>query len=445
MTSYEVNFDGLVGPTHNYAGLSYGNVASDLNEGLASSPKEAALQGLMKMKALADLGLKQAVLPPHARPAFRELRGLGFTGTDADVLKTAFQHSPALLATFMSASPMWTANAATVSPSADTADGRLHLTPANLVAMPHRSIEASQTWATLKAIFADESRFVCHEPLPSHTHFGDEGAANHTRFAGSYGARGVEFFVYGKEAYAQEGLSPMKFPARQTLEASLAITRSHGLSQEKTVFAQQNPDAIDAGVFHNDVIAVGNLDTLFCHENAFANRDETLAALRNALDGELKVVEVAASDVPLQDCVSSYLFNSQLVSLPGQSGMALIAPGECQSNKVVADYLEGLCEPGSPIESVHFFDLKQSMRNGGGPACLRLRVVLTEEEIAALSATVMFSDDLYAALKRWVEKHYRDRLTSEDLCDPQLAQESYTALDELTSILSTGSIYDFQS
>ena len=26
--AYEVNFDGLVGPTHNYAGLSYGNVAS---------------------------------------------------------------------------------------------------------------------------------------------------------------------------------------------------------------------------------------------------------------------------------------------------------------------------------------------------------------------------------------------------------------------------------
>ena len=28
MSGYEINFDGLVGPTHHYAGLSFGNEAS---------------------------------------------------------------------------------------------------------------------------------------------------------------------------------------------------------------------------------------------------------------------------------------------------------------------------------------------------------------------------------------------------------------------------------
>ena len=52
-TAREFNFDGLVGPSHNYAGLSFGNVASFSNVKSASNPKQAALQGLAKMRALA--------------------------------------------------------------------------------------------------------------------------------------------------------------------------------------------------------------------------------------------------------------------------------------------------------------------------------------------------------------------------------------------------------
>ncbi|EGF31557.1 Succinylarginine dihydrolase, partial [Oxalobacteraceae bacterium IMCC9480] len=56
----EFNFDGLVGPSHNYAGLSFGNVASFNNVKSVSSPKQAALQGLAKMRALAARGFAQA-------------------------------------------------------------------------------------------------------------------------------------------------------------------------------------------------------------------------------------------------------------------------------------------------------------------------------------------------------------------------------------------------
>src|SRR3954469_13600147 len=131
MNAYEVNFDGLVGPTHNYAGLSYGNVASMKHKLSVSNPRQAALEGLEKMKFLASLGVKQAVLPPHERPHLQTLRRLGFSGSDADVLRTAQQRDPTLLAMVSSASTMWTANAATISPSADSEDHRAHFTPAN--------------------------------------------------------------------------------------------------------------------------------------------------------------------------------------------------------------------------------------------------------------------------------------------------------------------------
>ena len=151
ITTIEANFDGLVGPTHNYAGLSAGNNASTSNAGGASNPKEAALQGLQKMKALQDLGLVQGVLPPQERPDLHTLRKLGFSGSDVQVLASAAKQAPLQLAACCSASSMWTANAATVSPSADCSDKRIHFTPANLNGMFHRSIEHETTGRSLKA------------------------------------------------------------------------------------------------------------------------------------------------------------------------------------------------------------------------------------------------------------------------------------------------------
>lgn len=439
----EANFDGLVGPTHNYAGLSWGNVASKSNVRSVSNPKEAALQGLAKMKRLADRGYVQGILPPHERPHLPTLRALGFTGSHGDILKKAAAEAPALLAAVSSASPMWTANAATVSPSADTADHRVHFTPANLSAKFHRSIEHEVTGRALKAIFTDESYFAHHPALPSVSHFGDEGAANHTRLCSGYGEPGVELFVYGQIAFNEDAPAPVKYPARQTLEASQAVARLHGLRDRNLVFAQQNPAAIDAGVFHNDVIAVGNGNTLFYHELAFLDEDQVLADVRSRLSGaELEAVRVSSAEVPLEDAVASYLFNSQLLNTP--DGMLLAVPGECREIPSVSRYLDGLVASGGPITSVEVFDVKQSMRNGGGPACLRLRVVLTDDELKAINRGVILTDQLYERLTTWVEAHYRDELSQEDLGDPMLLEEVRKALDELTGILGLGSIYDFQ-
>ncbi|NVE00770.1 N-succinylarginine dihydrolase [Massilia sp. BJB1822] len=441
----EFNFDGLVGPSHNYAGLSFGNVASFNNVKSASNPKQAALQGLEKMRALAARGFAQALLPPQDRPNFRLLRSLGFSGSNAEVLQQAYKESPVILACAYSASPMWTANAATVSPSADTADGRVHFTPANLNNKLHRAFEHVQSARALRAIFNDGTRFAVHDALPGTPAFGDEGAANHTRLCASHGAQGVEMFVYGRAEFDAAAPAPKRYPARHTLEASQAVARLHGIAAERSVFIQQNPDVIDQGVFHNDVIAVGNGNVLFYHEQAFADEAGALSQLRQAMAGvgaELNAVRVDTGMVPVADAVASYLFNSQLLSKP-DGKMALVVPHECQENAAVARYLQGLVASGGPVDELVHFDLRQSMRNGGGPACLRLRVALTEEESAAMHQGVVMTESLYHTLVAWVEKHYRDRLEPQDMADPALALEVHAALEELSMILGLPGLYDF--
>ena len=443
MIAKEYNFDGLVGPTHNYAGLSVGNVASLNNAQGISNPKEAALEGLAKMKALHDLGLPQAVLAPLERPDVHVLRKLGFTGDDAQVLARAAIDAPELLIACSSASSMWTANACTVSPSADCADNKLHITPANLSNKFHRAIEHPTTGRVLKAIFNNDDMFAHHDALPSGDHFGDEGAANHNRFCTDYGAQGVEFFVFGKYAFQKGQPEPASFPARQTFEASQAIARLHQLNPTKTIYAQQHPDTIDAGVFHNDVIAVTNGNVLFCHEEAFIEQNKVYQALESAFP-ELEIIEVKSSEVSVNDAVTTYLFNSQLVNSPDGKGMILIAPTECLANEHVSQYLTDLVARDNAIVDVKIYQVQQSMKNGGGPACLRQRIVLTEAEQEAANQSVFFSDSLYQDLCQWVNKHYRDRISANDLHDPNLLIESRQALDELSQRLNLGSVYPFQ-
>ncbi|WP_122313752.1 N-succinylarginine dihydrolase [Pseudomonas cichorii] len=446
MKSCEVNFDGLVGPTHNYGGLSYGNVASQRNSQQCSNPREAALQGLAKMKALMDMGFTQGVLAPQERPDVAGLRQLGFSGSDAQVIEQAARHDMPLLVASCSASSMWVANAATVSPSADTADGRVHFTAANLNCKYHRSIEHPTTSRVLEAMFAHEQHFAHHPALPAVAQFGDEGAANHSRFCRDYGQAGVEFFVFGRSAFDTRYPAPQKYPARQTLEASRAVARLHGLNESGVVYGQQNPAVIDQGVFHNDVIAVGNGEVLFHHEDAFINTESMLGELHDKLarvGGLFRSICVPRDEVSVEDAVRSYLFNSQLLSRADGS-MLLIVPQECQANLRVWNYLQRLLADGGPIREVKVFDLKQSMQNGGGPACLRLRVALNETELAAVNPGVIMSVPLYETLTRWVDRHYRDRMSESDLADPQLLTECRTALDELTQILKLGSVYPFQ-
>ncbi len=440
MAQREYNFDGLVGPTHNYAGLSRGNLASAAHEGQVSSPRKAALQGLAKMRFVARLGVGQAVLPPQPRPSLRTLRALGFTGTDEAVVTRAAREAEQLLRLCSSAASMWAANAATSAPSEDTTDGRMHLTPANLQSMFHRAIEADTTHAVLARIFADAEAFRVHAPLPGMA-FADEGAANHTRLHVE-GRPALHLFAWGRSSY-RPSPGPVRFPARQTLEASEALARLHALQPEQCLFPQQTPAGIDAGAFHTDVLAVGNEDFLMLHPLAFQDSTGLLAALRARLGPSFKVVQASEAELPLADAVAAYPFNSQVLSLP-EGGMCILAPTESQERPTARAFLERVVEEDNPVKAVHYLDVRESMNNGGGPACLRQRIRLTDAERARVTARVFYDEALHTALEAWVRRHYRDRLAPADLRDPALAREGMAALDALTGLLGLGSVYEFQ-
>lgn len=426
----ECNFDSIVGLTHNYAGLSFGNVASTKHQNEVSFPRQAALQGLEKMKRLMDMGIPQAILPPLLRPRIDWLRQLGFQGSAQQVIAQAGKEDPLLLAAAYSASSMWAANAATVSPSADTQDRRVHFSPANLGSSLHRSVEADQITPLFRSMFADPCHFRVHDPLPPAVGLSDEGAANHTRLCAEYGGRGVEMLVYGRDALDFSVAAPKKFPARQTRQASQSIGRRHLLDADCTFFCQQNPDAIDSGVFHNDVISVGNQNVLLVHQLAFVDQRSVLAQLQERFamvtGTKLKVVEVPSSLLPLQDAVSSYLFNSQLVST-GEAEMRLISPADCVENQAAQAAIAWILDDDNPIKGIDYVDLRQSMNNGGGPACLRLRVVLSEQQMEAINGQVWLTDSLFDQLCQWVETHYQEQIEVDDLKDPKLLQRSVQA------------------
>jgi succinylarginine dihydrolase len=436
----EANFDGIVGPTHNYAGLAYGNVASLSNQGVISKPRTAVLEGLRKMNALRGLGLVQGVLPPLERPDLGALRRIGFAGSDADVISAAARTAPQLLAACSSVSSMWTANAGTFAPGTDTADGKPHFVPANLVSAFHRSLEPRHTARHFARIFP-APHFEHHGPLPACPQFGDEGAANHTRLVGEGGVA-VHLFVYGRLGFVQ-GSGPKRFPARQTLEASEGVARLLSLPPERTLFVEQNPAVIDEGVFHNDVIAVGNGNVLFLHESAFVDTPTVLAELRRRLGEGFFPFVVTSAELTVREAVETYLFNSQLVTLPDGT-MCLVAPRESEEHPRARAVIDRLLASGGPVRQARFFDLRESMRNGGGPACLRFRVVLGADDLRAVHPGVLLDDRLYDALVGWAETHYRDELSPKDLADPALLSESRAALDALAHILRLPRLYPFQ-
>lgn len=405
----EINFDGIIGPSHNYAGLSLGNIASASNAGHVSEPRAAALQGVAKMRANMDLGLAQGFFLPLDRPNSAWLERLGTTVNEAD---------PHLRAQAFSASSMWAANAATVSPAADTKDGTCHLTVANLQTMPHRSHEWTSTLAQLKVAFADPA-FTVHAPIPSP--FGDEGAANHMRLTLEHGRSGVEIFVYG--------LTGGPFPARQHIESSKAVARIHGLDPAKTLFIQQSNKAIAAGAFHNDVVAVANERVLFTHEHAFEDREGSYAAIRAAFP-EVEIVEVPESAVSLEDAIKSYLFNAQLLTLPDGS-MALIVPTEARDTASVWSWLEAHQAGNGPIRKVIAVDVRQSMANGGGPACLRLRVAADPSKV---DPRFMATHDKLDAIAEVIERYWPEAIAPNDLSSSDLVHKVQTARAALLEV-----------
>jgi succinylarginine dihydrolase len=405
----EINFDGIIGPSHNYAGLSLGNLASTTNRGLVSHPRGAALQGLAKMRHNLRLGLAQGVLFPHPRP---DRAWLAQLGTSVE------QVPPSLRPAAFSASAMWAANAATVSPAPDCLDGRTHLTVANLRTMAHRSHEWPNTLEQLRLAFADAAHFAVHPPIPAT--FGDEGAANHMRLAPAHGAPGVEVFVYGRRGG--------EFPARQHVEAGRAIARFHGLDPERTLFVCQSEEAVAAGAFHNDVVAVANERVLFAHEKAFEDRPAFYAALRRLLP-QVEIVEVPDSAVSLADAIRSYLFNAQLVTLP-DGAQALILPEEARETPAVWAWLEALVAGNGPIRRLLVVDVRQSMANGGGPACLRLRVVA---DPAAIDPRFLVDEAGLDRIAAIVAAHWPESIAPEDLLAPELWTRLDQAYDALVS------------
>jgi succinylarginine dihydrolase len=343
---------------------------------------------------------------------------------------------------------MWTANCATVVPSSDSKDGKTHFTVANLNNKFHRCIEHETSFRILKSVFADESHFVHHTALTPSDTLGDEGAANHTRFCKTQDGPGFHFWVYGKQALAPHKPQPKKFPARQTREACECLVEQSGLSTECFLFAQQDPKTIDKGVFHNDVISVGNGGFFLCHEKAFLSQKEVLKKLKVGFQkrcgDELQILIIKESELSVKDAVSSYLFNSQLISTT-KDKMLLVAPIECEKNpKAKALCKKITADKKNPIDEILFLDLRQSMNNGGGPACLRLRVVLSNEEEKKCNQKVLLNNKTFDFLEGWIKKYYRDKLSPSDLADPKLLQESRQALDELSQFLHLGNIYEFQ-
>ncbi|MGE5600829.1 MAG: N-succinylarginine dihydrolase [Pseudomonadota bacterium] len=399
MALREINFDGIIGPSHNYAGLSYGNLASPKHAGQVSQPRAAALQGLDTMRANLALGLAQGIFVPLSRPNRDWLSALGTTIEECE---------PVLAAAAMSASAMWAANAATVSPAPDTNDGKTHLTVANLRTMPHRSHEWPGTLAQLRIAFGDRKHFAVHDPVPPA--FGDEGAANHMRLTSRHGEQGLELFVYGVTGGA--------FPARQHLQASKAIAQLHGLDPDRTLFVEQSEEAIAAGAFHNDVVAVANENVLFAHELAFADRNAVLAFCEKRLPG-FELVEVPSADVPIGDAITSYLFNAQLVS-PPDGEMTLVVPTEARETPTVWAWLKKHVAGNGPIRRVEVVDVRQSMANGGGPACLRLRVVADPETV---DPRFMVDDGKLDRLSEVVRRNWPVEIDTADLQKPALIKD----------------------
>ena len=439
----EANADGLVGLTHNFAGLAHGNLAAAANAGLVSNPRAAALEGLAKMRRLHDLGVPQFVLPPHERPDMAFLDRCGFAGSDARVLDDAAAQAPHLLAAAGSASSMWAANAATVTASVDSGDGRMRLTASNLPTNLHRSLEAEQTGRALRRLLPDARLFDVRDPLPSHAAFADEGAANHVRLSAEpSGAPGVDLFVWSRDpGEPWTGVHP----GRQSLWASQALARAHAV--RRPVLARQSFAAVEAGAFHNDVVCVGAGPVLFFHEAAFEDRTalerDVRAAAQGLFEPEFRMVREV--DLSLQEAVASYLFNSMLVAVPRRDRLTLIAPIEVQEHPRARAAAERVVAANGAIGHIDYVDVRQSMRNGGGPACLRLRLPLTTAELAASNPAQRFAPVLHQRLNGWIDRHYRDRLVPADLADPKLLQESRAALDALCVILNLGSdFYPFQ-
>ena len=463
----EANIDAIVGPSHHFGGLGVGNVASQSHASTPSSPKKAALEGLQKAELVAGLGIPQFVFLPPMRPRLDLLNRLGFVGSEQEQLEEAAERMPRAVSACFSSAFMWAANSSTVAPSSDSADGHLHFMPANLISSWHRAFEAVERQRDLQEIFGKVDPAIVHQALPDIAPLRDEGAANHMRLCNASGERAIHVFVHG-EAEGSD-VRPEKFLARHTMECSQGLAQLSSLRPEQTFFLHQHPQAISAGVFHNDVIATSHQHVLIHHELAFWEAESELERMEREFASQagrpLCRIEVRQAELPLEEAVASYFFNSQLLSpskLAGSggrqdlrqvagavgaaeslddfryddSGMVLVCPGQCQEIESARQLIERLiADPGNPISAVHYVSLAESMANGGGPACLRLRVSLSEEELAQVDSRFRVTPDSLDKLRSAIERDYPDRLVASDFLNADCRQQIRRATESIRSAL----------
>jgi succinylarginine dihydrolase len=271
------------------------------------------------------------------------------------------------------------------------------------------------------------------DALPSSQPLRDEGAANHMRLCGSGNNRNRAVHVFVHEpASESDSLSPLRYVSRQSVVASHHVSRKLTLAEEKCVFIEQSQRAINAGVFHNDVIATSHGNLLLCHELAFTNTPQSIERMsekyRQVVGEELICEIVTESMLPIEESVRSYLFNSQILS-KSDGSFHLLCPSECGESERVRTVIEGwLASESNPISSVETIGVQESMSNGGGPACLRLRLDVDEEQVSQLEPRWRFTPERHSEIARWIDNYYPARLCIDDLARWDFAEHAMAAV-----------------
>ena len=417
MSLVDVQIDRIVGPTHHFGGLGVGNLASAQHAGQRSSPKAAAIEVLQKMMQVAQTGTHQFVLPPQSRPDWVLLRQLGFSDPSH-----AVHQAPEIASAVFSCSAMWTANAGTFTPAVDSTGGVATLTIANLDASLHRSIEPEQTAMELRDLLPNCVRV--EPPLPGGAAMRDEGAANHMRLALN-GQPGLNIFVYGDGSP-----KPIERWPRQTKAAWEAVARRHQLIRDNTFYLKQHPDAIDAGAFHNDVVALSHGDVWIHHELAYQDDAEDNAGLEQIEDRwrrlhgqRLRRIEVSDSVLSIDDAVKTYLFNSQIVQPHLDHAPTLFCPVQVSAHPVASELVQAWISDGI-FSEVQYVELNQSMAGGGGPACLRLRVTLPLDQVQTMPENARITKPTYERLLAIIDEGYPETVSLAELATPQMIQRT---------------------
>ena len=368
----QVFIDTIPGPTNHFGGHAVGNIASMNSKNNILNPQKAALEWLEKVKKVAMIGGNQFVLPPQRRPLTHKKKTL----TQSDI----------------SSSFIWMANAGLFIPRIDTQLENNQFIPANMKQSEHRNIEHPFHQYWLKKILK-YSKCNFHKILD----INDEGSANSIRLWHKKNQCGVNIFVYGKPN--------ARYPIRQSkssCEKIINITKPRHY-----ILLEQTKEAIDAGVFHNDVIAFGFKNTIICHEKAFSNQKQELKKLKkiftNSLNAPLNIVEIANNSLSLNAAVKTYLFNSQVIEINNK--FELICPIEVKENPNSYKITEKWVTNGL-FNKVHFVNIKSSLKNGGGPACLRLCLYLNDNEVKKIPTKFKLDKTKYKKISKIILEHY---------------------------------------